>query len=236
MTKLKSKGKCIFCEKMYSKAGISRHLTVHLKTMEKEANSKNQVLHLNIQASDMFLHLLIKANTPLAEIDRFLRAIWLECCGHLSSFKIKGKNYIVDWDSTEFGEKMSSKAQNIFLSKKTVEYEYDFGSTTYLTIQLVNAYHINIKKKILLLSRNEPLNLLCDTCKTQPAKEICLTCIGWKDESYFCTKCALKHAKKCEDFSDYASMPVVNSPRMATCGYVGGTIDTERDGVFQLKK
>jgi len=31
-------------------------------------------------------------------------------------------------------------------------------------------------------------------------------------------------------------MSVVNSPRMGECGYEGGTIDTARDGHFQLKQ
>ena len=34
---------------------------------------------------------------------------------------------------------------------------------------------------------------------------------------------------ECSDFDDYASMPVVNSPRMGVCGYEGGSIDLERD-------
>jgi hypothetical protein len=51
----------------------------------------------------------------------------------------------------------------------------------------------------------------------------------------FCEKCAKKHAEKCEDFKEYAAMPVVNSPRMGVCDYMGGCIDTERDGVFVKK-
>jgi hypothetical protein len=54
----------------------------------------------------------------------------------------------------------------------------------------------------------------------------------YEEDAGFCDKCAEKHAKKCADFEDYASLPIVNSPRMGVCGYMGGTIDTERDGVF----
>jgi hypothetical protein len=50
-----------------------------------------------------------------------------------------------------------------------------------------------------------------------------------------CDTCAQKHAKKCEAFADYASVPVVNSPRMGVCGYEGGKIDKERDGIFKLE-
>lgn len=51
------------------------------------------------------------------------------------------------------------------------------------------------------------------------------------EEDSFCEKCAEKHGKKCDDFADYAGMPVVNSPRCGVCGYEGGIIDLERDGV-----
>jgi hypothetical protein len=58
----------------------------------------------------------------------------------------------------------------------------------------------------------------------------------YDEDASFCNECAKKHAKKCDDFAEYAAMPVVNSPRMGVCGYEGGRIDTERDGVFVLKK
>jgi hypothetical protein len=51
--------------------------------------------------------------------------------------------------------------------------------------------------------------------------------------SFFCEKCAAKHEDTCSDFQDYANMPVVNSPRMGVCGYEGGSIDKERDGVYK---
>ena len=57
----------------------------------------------------------------------------------------------------------------------------------------------------------------------------------YEGTGFFCDDCAEKHTKECEDFADYAEMPVVNSPRMGECAYDGGTIDTERDGVFVKK-
>jgi hypothetical protein len=65
--------------------------------------------------------------------------------------------------------------------------------------------------------------------------EIC-TVHNWGEDSLFCDKCAKKHAKKCPDFEEYASMPVVNSPRMGVCAYTGGVVDEERDGVFLKTK
>ena len=112
-----------------------------------------------------------------------------------------------------------------------IDYEYDFGSTTSLQLTVVEEYAIKADKDIVLLSRNEPPEILCETCGKEPAIQICSVCIGY-EKNAFCKKCAKQHAKTCNDFSDYAAMPVVNSPRMGVCGYEGGTIDTKRDGVF----
>jgi hypothetical protein len=76
--------------------------------------------------------------------------------------------------------------------------------------------------------------MMCVTCGIEPATQMCSVCI-YNEDAKFCDKCAKKHAKKCEDFADYASLPVVNSPRVGVCCYTGGSIDKERDGVYQMK-
>jgi hypothetical protein len=156
----------------------------------------------------------------MKSLDKFLREIWLECCGHLSKFD---------------GAGMTKKAKDVFSKGLEMDYEYDFGSSTLLTLVVIDEYLIKADEKIVLLSRNEPLEIMCSLCKKAPATQICTVCM-YEEAAEFCDKCAPKHAKKCEDFADYAAMPVVNSPRMGVCGYEGGTIDTERDGVFVLKK
>jgi hypothetical protein len=128
---------------------------------------------------------------------------------------------------------MSSKAKNVLYKGLELEYEYDFGSSTELTVTVMDEYPVKAEKTIVLLSRNEPLKIMCNTCDKAPATQICTTCV-YEGPAMFCDKCAKKHAKKCEDFVEYASMPVVNSPRAGVCGYDGGTIDTERDGVFDM--
>ena len=112
-----------------------------------------------------------------------------------------------------------------------LEYDYDFGSTTSVSLQVMGSYKLNLKENVLLLSRNEPLEILCSSCNKNAATAICSVHIE-EGEGFYCEACAAKHEEECEDFADYARMPVVNSPRMGVCGYTGGTIDTERDGVY----
>ena len=113
-----------------------------------------------------------------------------------------------------------------------LQYEYDFGTTTQLDLAVQQAYSIIPSEKITLLSRNEPLEILCELCKKRPAAYFC-PYHDYSDESLFCDKCADKHEKECEDFSEEERFPVVNSPRMGQCGYTGGVIDKERDGHFK---
>ncbi len=233
MEKLKSEGKCVFCDKMYSSTGIGRHLTSHLKAKEKEATSDSKAFHVKISAAEKFLHILIDGEMTLADLDEYLRSIWLECCGHLSSFMVRGREYDFGWDPTdEFGEPKGSEVETIFRKGMKLKYDYDFGSTTRLEIQVVNEYNIAFLGGILLLSRNEPLPILCHICEKKPAIKICSIHI-YDGESMFCKDCTKIHAKKCPDFDDYASMTVFNSPRMGVCAYEGGLLDTERDGIWK---
>ena len=58
--------------------------------------SGKKIFHLQVVGmySPMYwLHIEIPATATLEDLDRFLRAIWLECCGHLSSFEIAGETF-----------------------------------------------------------------------------------------------------------------------------------------------
>lgn len=234
MRNLKPEGKCFYCNDLFAGNGIGRHLSTHLKSIEKENPTKKKSYHIKVTGEKLyFLHLLIDENSTLENLDSFLRDIWLECCGHLSSFEIKGSNKTQNWmiDEDQFGVDMNSKIGSLFKKGLKLNYEYDFGSTTRLEINVLNEYFIHDKNTILLLSRNAPLQILCDICKEKPAQVVCLL---WHDkETMFCDSCKDIHSEKCSDFLDYSEGNIVNSPRMGICGYEGGVIDVERDGVWQ---
>lgn len=259
--KMKSTGTCIYCSKSFAKAGINRHLKKHLddKTQEQKPGQSFLVkVEPNPKwgTSPYFLSLWIDGKTTMDEIDGFLRAIWLECCGHMSAFRIPqprrmfGGGMFDYFDAMELLEQgktkqyekmmeeirgevpMSRKAEKALYEGLKVEYEYDFGSTTALLMTIVAEYPVKADDKITLLSRNEPLELFCQVCRKEPATVMCIV-HDWGEDDMFCDNCAKKHAKTCGDFEDYAAMPVVNSPRMGVCAYDGGVIDQERDGVFK---
>lgn len=129
---------------------------------------------------------------------------------------------------------MNRKIHAVFSKGLKLDYDYDFGSTTSLQLTVVDEFPVQADKPVVLLSRNEPLEIVCDHCGKEPAIYVCSVCMGY-EKSAFCKKCSKLHAKTCPDFSDYSTAPVVNSPRMGVCGYGGGRIDKERDRVYTKK-
>jgi hypothetical protein len=154
MTTETGKIECIFCGKGYDSKGITRHFqSCQEKKLEDEAEAKSgvakaargdrRVFLIRRSAGDYWLIIEANATTTLTGLDKFLRKIWLECCGHLSMFKINGIQYepTLNREADYWGEK--PKSANIALGKVldkglSFDYEYDFGSTTYLKFKVIN--------------------------------------------------------------------------------------------------
>ncbi|MEX6689585.1 hypothetical protein QTN47_18925 [Danxiaibacter flavus] len=255
-----SQGECRYCKKTFKKTSISRHLIAELKQrgqQKKEKAGKSFLVKVEPDkkyygASGFFLFLWLDGDDTMDNIDMFLRDIWLDCCGHLSAFykpvqRNKSENQEIHslMELLESGDEalleklmednsgeipFEEKAKDILYKDLQLKYQYDFGTTTYLTVTVVEELAFAAVDNEVLLSRNEPLEILCSVCRKEPAVKICSA-----DWGLFCGKCAKKHAKECEEFDDYGKLPVVNSPRMGCCGYDGGRIDTKRDGFFKKR-
>jgi hypothetical protein len=216
---LVSFGKCVFCDELIEQQLIEKHLLNHLKTMTKNATiTKNNFKHVIIKLDIFFIHLLVKSTKKLSNIDSFIKKIWVECCGHISDFrqktKIIPKNSILkDFDETT--------------TKLT--YTYDYGDSTILDLILKKSYDLDIDDDLIILTRNEPIDFKCQICNKNTSESICIIC----DFVFLCNTCSTKHEKECSDYEDYAKSSIVNSPRMGVCGYEGGTIDLQRDGVYK---
>jgi len=69
------------------------------KAGSKQKAQQTRKKHLVVKGRDLpmfWMHLEVTASTTLTTLDRFLRATWLECCGHLSAFEIGGIGYAID--------------------------------------------------------------------------------------------------------------------------------------------
>jgi hypothetical protein len=212
MATLKTTGTCSLCKREFAKAAMTKHLAVCPKlSLDREMR-----VHLVVEGnppSTFWLHLAVKPSAKLADVDRFLRAIWLECCDHLSMFRIGGISYFSSGSDTG-GRKMHVAVEKVLWPELKVDYEYDFGSTTALKLRVLGACPGRVgTAPIDLLARNNPPALACICGK--PATEICTQC-AWEGEGWLCAGCADEHA-----CGEESLLPVVNSPRVGVCGYTG---------------
>lgn len=175
--------------------------------------------HLLVQSryhSQYWLHLAARANATLTNLDSFLRDIWLECCGHLSQFEINGANHFSAEARELGGRGMRVALDKVLRPNLKFFYDYDFGSTTRLTITVQGEL---LRPRVLrspveLLARNHPPAIQCVNCG-DAATKICTECV-YEDGGSLCDSCANEH--ECEDDM---FLPVVNSPRAGVCDYVG---------------
>lgn len=221
-----SRGNCTLCGKIYSKGTITRHLnTCQEKTQmignhDKATRMKTHMFHIVVEGRHRpmyWLHLDIPGNTKLESLDRFLRDIWLECCGHLSAFTINGITYS-SYSETEFDDRsMNVTIDHVLSPGLKCMYEYDFGSTTELKVHVISDRKtiIPVKvQKIMVLARNLAPEIPCDHCG-EPSTQICMEHC-WSGNGWFCERCSEEHG-----CSKDMMLSVVNSPRVGVCAYNG---------------
>ena len=97
----------------------------------------------------------------------------------------------------------------------TFSHEYDFGTTTELKLKVHSEREGSARgRSIRLLARNDPPSVRCESCG-KPATKVCSQCIG-DGGGWVCDGCGRTHECEEEMF-----LPVVNSPRVGLCAYVG---------------
>jgi len=206
-----SNGECKYCKKVFSAMAISKHLLTCDKKVNKDGDK--DIFLIRASAGPFFAYFEINANDTLEKIDDFLRDLWLDCCGHLSAFTINGGRYYSDCEDLEPDEKtMNYKLSTLLSANLTFSHEYDFGTTTYLNLKVIEKRKGNVSK-VEIIARNNLPEFKCGCGKV--AKEICSQCIG-EETWLLCSACAKKH-----ECGEEMLLPVVNSPRMGMCGYTG---------------
>jgi hypothetical protein len=225
MNEQPSVGTCYLCNGVFKKGVMTRHLKKctgpgappACATAGEEGSGPS--FHLLVEPrynTDYWLHLAVPAEATLTGLDRFLRQIWLECCGHMSCFTIGGNRYSRS-PMAEIDERGTSVHLNRVLEAGLkFSYEYDFGSTTELQLKVVGLRDQGTPDgKVQLLARNEQPQVMCQRCKQQLATQICVEC-DCRGRGWLCEACAKEH-----ECGEEMMLPVVNSPRAGVCGYCG---------------
>jgi hypothetical protein len=215
-----TRGKCAFCGREMTKGGLTRHLKTGAQRQEaiaaadQGAGKKQAIYHLQAQdawGGDFWLHLEMNGTATLKDLDRYLRAIWLECCGHLSQFSIGG------WGGSEIA--MSRRIEQVFAPGVELEHIYDFGTSSHTMVKALGVRRGKplTKHPIFLMARNDAPEVACMECG-KPAAWLCMECMDEYDQmGFLCDEHVEEHPH--EDYGD--PVPVVNSPRLGMCGYDG---------------
>jgi hypothetical protein len=216
-------GTCSLCGDTYPKQGMTNHLAA---CREKHVTSDHETFQLMVEGRyrpDFWLHLDINTEATLADLDSFLREMWLEpCCGHMSAFTIDETRYSVQPMADLNERNMDVSLQQVFDGGTEFTHEYDFGTTTEL-VGRVSATELGAPEDessghgpdaIQLLAQNELPDIRCGVCGS-PATVVC-SIHNHEQEGWLCDDCAPDHECNEEMF-----LPVVNSPRVGMCAYSG---------------
>ena len=197
-------GTCNLCNETVPGNRIRRHLLrcVQARTGLKPSHDplrkdrrrtalKTAYISVRSQEQPHWLELGVRCDATLNELDKFLRALWLECCGHLSHFKVNGVTYSVmvpmpgerhrfdPMDEEEAGWRHMGKSVNAAIPVLTkFEHEFDYGSPTELELEHVAVFGELVQGlaptqpwhggKVVILARNHSLRA-CLRCR-RPAQ------------------------------------------------------------------
>jgi hypothetical protein len=182
---------------------------------------QREVFRLHVEGGGPYwLDVDISQQATLDDLDHFLRAIWLDCCGHLSEFSIGPQTDYENFDPLAQMEAAEDAPLGPLLTVgESFGYTYDMGSSTELRL------HVEAREQVFdfgdavhLLARNVPYPSTCARC-TAPAKWIHI----WEDDpdtGMALTYCG-RHGRSTRD----EQLPLVNSPRTGVCAYTGGNLD-----------
>lgn len=249
-----SYGKCFLCGQTFAKNAITRHLKKCVPAHETGKGKPVRLFHIRAEgryAPEYWLHLEIPADATLTDLDGFLRAVWLECCGHMSAFTIGDVQYDHNpWEELEEDEEeqewpaaveeelfrslgidrdalanilsqlppfpvprtMDVPLAEVLSVGQSFTHEYDFGSTTELRLKVMGE-RVGPRPRdgVRVLARNYAPVFPCVECG-EPSRWVYV----FGDYKKYCDRCAQAH----EDWEE-GFLPVVNSPRVGTCGYTG---------------
>lgn len=215
-----SKGQCSFCQQVFAKGALTRHLAkcaerqAAIAKADSKAAGRENLFHLQVGDAyrpEYWLHLEMRGSAALQDLDHYLRAIWLECCGHMSEFSYGG------WGSQTLA--MKRRASEVFEPGVEVTHIYDFGTSSETLVKVAGQRTGRplTAKPIVLLARNLPPEAACIECG-QPAGWLCMECVIEDDTwGVLCDEHVETHPH--DNYGE--PFPLVNSPRVGMCGYTG---------------
>lgn len=119
-TKETYKGVCNFCHQEIDKAKMTQHLksckerkvsfeAQAVTAAQSQKPRMTKLYHILVEGTDLpmyWLHIELPALYTLYDLDDFLREIWVECCSHLSEFRVGKMSFLSRPDFMDFPDSM----------------------------------------------------------------------------------------------------------------------------------
>jgi hypothetical protein len=188
------RGACALCGEAVTRRSAQKHLASCAPARDLARGPEQRLMEIRTTAPGLpayWLDIEVKADAKLDALDSFLRDIWLECCGHLSAFRIDTTGYFsrgYDFGFTKAlgslgGRRAPERSMSVKIcdalpsSGEPFEYEYDFGSTTMLQLKVMRERTGRPgRPPVRLLVRNTPPRWPCAICG-EPAMLVCAYCV-----------------------------------------------------------
>ena len=215
-----SSAECTYCQQPFTKNIMTKHLAncaarqAAIAKAQATGKPKEKLYYLRVQdayGGDFWLDIEMRGTASCKDLDHYLRAIWLECCGHMSEFSTGG------WGTPKIA--LTRKIGEVFKPEVELLHYYDFGTTSETKVKFVAVREgvPTTKHPLVLMARNLTPEVPCIECE-KPATMWCNECLI--EDGVFGTLCDA-HAKT-HPHEDYGEpIPLVNSPRLGMCGYEG---------------
>jgi hypothetical protein len=215
-------GLCLYCSAEVTRTTAPAHLrecSERKAALKSTANKRQsvyqaEVYYLRAEATylpEFWLDLEVRGDAQLQDLDDYLRAIWLECCGHMSAFTLGG------WGTPQLAKE--GFVGDVFRHRAKIMHVYDFGTESWTTLKRLSVRQGQpaTLRPISLMVRNQLPEVVCLECGA-PAQWLCSECVVEEDRMGFL--CA-RHRKTHPHDNYGAPLKVVNSPRLGLCGYMG---------------
>ena len=232
-------GKCGICGRSVRKSEMKKHLDTCIEEERKALKAGSAeltgifrilVTGEDERGRDYWLNLEASEKATLSDLDALLRKVWLECCNHESRFAINRTFYTYSPKANFIHESLDFKLGDVL--KEGVKFEYKYGpvygiESTDLLLKVISrrVELVDPEKPIRIVARNEPPRRMC-RCG-QEAVVVCKSC-NILNEGWLCDDCARFH-----DCGREEQLPVVNSPRVGMCNYLGDEEEAARYGEYQ---